>query len=141
MSRDASVELDFGDGTYTFRLAWGQLVNLQEACDAGPYVILERLMVGSWKMADVRETIRYGLIGGGQTPAQALKMVREYVEARPPVENLLAARAILSAGLMGAPEEGVGETDAADQTESNLTASPTEKSDLPQSTVAEPRSA
>lgn len=137
MSRDASVEIEFGDGTYMFRLAWGQLANLQEACDAGPYVILDRLMSGAWRMADLRETIRYGLIGGGQTPAQALKLVREYVECRPPMESLLVARAILSAGLMGAPEESLGEAEAADQKESPSMSSQTEKFDLPRSTGTE----
>ena len=119
MPRDARIELDFGPGTYCFRLAWGQLASLQEACDAGPYVILDRLMNGTWRVNDIRETIRYGLIGGGSvTPSEALKLVREYVEARPPIESLLTAQAILSAGLMGAPEEKVGERDAANQAES-----------------------
>jgi len=119
MSRDASIELDFGPGEQRFRLAWGQLASLQEACDAGPYVILERLMNGAWKMNDIRETIRYGLIGGGMPPHEALKLVREYVEARPPIESVMIAQAVLSAGLMGAPEEKVGEQDAASQTENS----------------------
>ena len=119
MGRDASIELDFGPELQRFRLAWGQLSSLQEACDAGPYVILDRIMNGTWRMNDIRETIRYGLIGGGMTPSDALKLVREYVEDRPPVENLMIAQAVLSAGLVGAPEEAVGEQDAASQTESS----------------------
>ncbi|MCV9910022.1 gene transfer agent family protein [Brucella sp. HL-2] len=115
MSRDASLTTDFGNDSYTFALRWGQLASLQEACDAGPYVILDRLVGGTWKMNDIRETIRYGLIGGGLAPAAALTLVREYVEARPPMENVLLARAILTAGLMGAPEEKVGEAEAANQ--------------------------
>ncbi|WGG61864.1 gene transfer agent family protein [Brucella intermedia] len=138
MSRNATVELDFGPGLQRFRLAWGQLSSLQEACDAGPYVILERIMNGTWKMNDIRETIRYGLIGGGMTPSEALKLVREYVEDRPPVESLMVAQAVLSAGLVGAPEEAVGEQDAANQTNQS-TVSPTEKSDLPPSTEQEPQ--
>lgn len=109
MSRDGSVELDFGDGTYKFRLPWGQLVNLQEACDVGPYVILHRIQSGTWRLEDLRETIRYGLIGGGIEPKTALRLVREYVEERPPAENLLYAEAILSAALLGVRDEKVGE--------------------------------
>lgn len=138
MSRDASLTTDFGNDNYTFALRWGQLASLQEACDAGPYVILERLATGTWKINDIRETIRYGLIGGGLTPPAALSLVREYVELRPPMENLLLARAILTAGLMGAPEEKVGEDEAANQGNQSMT-SPMEKSDLPQSTETEPQ--
>lgn len=126
MSRDGSIELEFGDGTHKFRLPWGELVNLQEACDAGPYVILSRLQDGTWRLADIRETIRYGLIGGGLEPSAALKLVREYVEQRPPVESVIYAQVVLSAALMGAPEEPVGEPEAASQTENPLTTSPTE---------------
>jgi len=113
MSRDASVELEFGDGTYRFRLGWGELANLQEACDAGPYVILNRLQSGQWRVADIREVVRYGLIGGGLKPTDALKLVKEYVESRPPMESILYAQVVLSAALMGAPEEKVGEQDEA----------------------------
>lgn len=138
MSRDASIEADFGDGTYKFRLAWGQLAGLQESCGAGPYIIRDRLITGAWRLNDIRETIRYGLIGGGLEPIAALNKVREYVEGRPPVENLELALAVISAGLMGAPEEKVGETPAANPTETELTISPMEKSDLPPSTGTEP---
>lgn len=105
MSRDASITLDWADGSYHFRLAWGELAELQEKCDAGPFVILNRLSSGTWKVHDISQTIRLGLIGGGLKPAEALKLTRKYVEERPPMENLVHAQVILSAGLMGAPEE------------------------------------
>ena len=115
MSRDARVELDWGDGTFTFRLGWGELVMLQEACDAGPYVVLQRLSTGTWRVEDISETIRCGLVGGGMTPADATKRVRSYVKDRPPMESLMVAQAVLSAGIIGAPEEVVGNPEAADQ--------------------------
>lgn len=133
MSRNASINLDFGDGAHAFRLAWGQLVELQEKCDAGPYVVLRRLMDGSWRMADIAETIRIGLVGGGMAPGEAIKLVRRYVEARPPMESILHAQAILSAALMGAPEEKPGEPEG--EAESGSTTSPTESSASPDSTA------
>lgn len=107
MSRNASITLTWADGDYVFRLAWGQLSQLQEQCDAGPYVILQRLMDGGWKMKDISEVIRFGLIGGGMEPIRALKLVRAYVEDRPPMESLMVAQAVLTAGVIGAPEEDV----------------------------------
>ncbi|MBB3944703.1 hypothetical protein GGQ73_000628 [Rhizobium skierniewicense] len=124
--RDGRIEFDWADGTYSFRLAWGQLAELQEKCDAGPYVVLQRLHSGSWRIEDITNIIRLGLIGAGLQPAAALKLVRAYVEDHPPMENLIPAQVILSASLMGAPEEKVGEDDAASQTESSLTNSQTE---------------
>ncbi|MEH0295871.1 gene transfer agent family protein [Agrobacterium sp. CCNWLW71] len=124
--RSARIELDWGDGTYTFRLAWGQLIELQEKCDAGPYVILQRLQTGAWQMEDISNVIRLGLIGGGMTAVDALKKTRAYVEAFPPMDNLLPAQGILAAALMGAPDETVGEADAAIPKENSSTPSQTE---------------
>ncbi|WGG61946.1 gene transfer agent family protein [Brucella intermedia] len=135
MSRDAKIELDWADGTYTFRLGWGEFSRLQEACDAGPWVILERVKNNEWKTEDLRETIRYGLIGAGMEPTKALKLVREYVETRPLSESVVFAHLILSAGIFGAPEEKVGEHKAAKRTKKSSTASRTGKSASPLSTA------
>lgn len=121
MSRDGSITLPFADGPKVFRLAWGELVKLQEACDAGPYVVYQRLMLGNWKIGDISNTIRLGLIGGGLTPDKALGFVRDYVETRPPLESLPLAQGILGTALQGAPDEPPGEHDG----ETAGTSSPT----------------
>lgn len=138
--RDARIDLTWADGDYSFRLGWGELAELQEKCNAGPYVVLNRLQSGEWRMEDISNVIRLGLIGAGQgmTPVRAVGMVRRYVEDRPPLENLFIATVILQAGLMGAPEEPVGESAAANPKVDNLTISQTEKSDLPPSMEPEP---
>ena len=108
--RDARIEHEFADGDYSFRLAWGELVELQEKCDAGPYVVLQRLLGVEWRMEDIVEVVRIGLIGGGLEPAKALTLTKRYVKSRPPTETLPLARAILMAGILGAPDEKVGAT-------------------------------
>ncbi len=105
MSRDGSLTLPFADGDYTFRLGWGELIQLQEATDAGPYVVMQRLASGAWKVDDISHTIRLALIGGGLKPADALRLTRQYVEQRPPMENVILAQGVLGASLMGAPED------------------------------------
>lgn len=127
LSRDAKITIDWGDDTYDFRLGWGEIVSLQEAVDAGPYVVLNRLYSNQWRVEDISNVVRLGLIGGGMTPADALKKVRAYVEARPPLENVLVAQAILAAGLQGAPEEKVGEDEG--EAKNGSTTSPTESSE------------
>lgn len=110
MSRDASLEVDFGDGTYRFRLGYRELMELQEKCDAGPTWILQRLAAPNaenrgWRVEDIANIIRLGLIGGGMAPTDALRFVRTYVEGRPLIESLLPAQTILSVALVGAPDE------------------------------------
>lgn len=127
MGRDASVTLAWADGNYTFRLAWAQLIELQEQCDAGPFVILQRLAAGTWRMEDVSHTIRLGLIGGGADPAKAIALVQRYVESRPPLENVMLARGILGIAVQGAPDEKPGEADG--EAANDTTTSPTESSE------------
>ncbi|MDH3232197.1 MAG: gene transfer agent family protein [Alphaproteobacteria bacterium] len=105
MSRDAKVDLKWADGTHTFRLAWGGIIELQEKCDAGPHFILNRLHDDSWHAEDISNVIRLGLIGGGMPPAAALALVERYVEQRPLLESRDTARAILFCALVGAPDE------------------------------------
>lgn len=134
MSRDASIDLDWADGTFRFRLGWGELEELQEKTDAGPYVVLRRLWDGTWRIQDLSNVVRLGLIGGGMEPATALRKVRAYVEARPAMESVDPAAAILAAALIGAADEPVGESEAPDLMEDLSTASPMERSDTAPST-------
>lgn len=137
MSRDASVTLPFADGDYVFRLAWGELAKLQEERDAGAYLVLERLLNGRWFTQDISAVIRLGLMGGGADPIKSLKLVRSYVEDRPPLENLVYAQRVLGAAIAGVAEEDVGKkSEAANQVGSDH--SPTENSDLPPSTETAP---
>lgn len=105
MSRDASCTMDWADGTYVFRLPYGQIAELQEKTGCGPQFLLSRLVDGTWKIDDLRETIRLGLIGGGTEPLKALHLVRAYVEGRPLLDSVLPARAILTAALVGVEGE------------------------------------
>lgn len=115
MSRDGRIELTIWDGEYAFRLGWGELALLQEKCDAGPYVVLRRLMDGSWRLEDVEGVLRLGLIGAGRTPEEATRLIKAHVKSRPPAEYVVYATLVLQAGVIGAPDESVGETEAANQ--------------------------
>jgi len=132
MSRDAGISLKWADGEYAFRLPIGRLIELQEKCDAGPAFIMTRLQQGVWRVEDVRETIRLGLIGGGTKPTDALKLVERYVDERPMFESVVTAEAIISAALVGAPDEQHPKLQA-DQTETSPLSG--QKSDGPPSSV------
>jgi len=149
MSRDARIIRDFGDGTYSFRLGIGELVELQEQCDCGPWYLMA--MFASLDKASLHpdpvkglspkhtsHIVRLGLIGGGMEPVTALKKVRHYVEQRPANEYLNLAFEVLVAALEGAPDEEVGEPDAGEQ-EIKSMISREGSADLPNSTeLAQP---
>jgi hypothetical protein len=80
---DNFITLDWGDGTYVFRLPIGQLAELQTKCGAGLGKIFARLHSGRYQerstgdvvlnplqaefhYEDIVEVIRLGLIGGNQ---------------------------------------------------------------------------
>jgi hypothetical protein len=136
MSRDGSCEIAFNGRRTMFKLAWRELMKIQEACDAGPYVVLDRLLSGRWRLQDISEVIKWGLIGAGMPQADALKLVESEVEGRRPLENLIIAQTILGTGLVGAPEEDVGKKSEAASPE-EMTLSQTENSDLPPSSETE----
>lgn len=132
MSRNASITLEWADGEYVFRLPLGQLRELQEKTDCGPLFLFNRILAGQWKVDDLRETIRLGLIGGGLEPAKATTLVKRYVDERPYTESIKPAQAILGAALIGAPDgEKPGKRKAAKEAAKTF---PTEDSPLPQST-------
>jgi hypothetical protein len=126
MTRDARIELTIWDGDYEFRLGWGELAQLQEKCDAGPYVILNRINANAWRMEDIEGVLRLGLIGAGRRPEDATKLIKDHVKTRPAADYVVHASVVLSAALVGASDEAVGEEDAANQQQISSTNSPTE---------------
>jgi hypothetical protein len=119
MSRNGSIELDWADGTYTFRLAIGQLRELQETINKprakigapliGPASLYNLIVARDAWLHEVREVIRLGLIGGGTKPIEAADLVRRYVEERPLAESSVYAVGILGAALFGTNEETLSE--------------------------------
>lgn len=108
MARSPETILQFADGEYLFRLNLKQVEELQEKCDAGPSEVLRRLMSDTWRVADVRETIRLGLIGGGLAPAAALTMVRRYVDDCALAPNVIVAIVVMQSRLYPFEDEPLG---------------------------------
>lgn len=104
-NRKAEIRLTWADGEHTFKLALGQIRELQEKTDCGPMELVNRMMRGTWRVDDIRETIRLGLIGGGLDPIKSLSLVGRYVDGRPLAESVQVAQAVLSVLLFGVNEE------------------------------------
>ncbi|MET4636161.1 gene transfer agent family protein [Kaistia defluvii] len=134
MSRDGSVSFAWGDGEHRFRLAIGEWRELQEKTGVGPAELLQRVSTGRWRVDDIRETLRVGLIGGGMKPLEALGLVTRYVDVFPLMDNVPAAQAVLITALVGPPEEPVGKREPAEATTeaTEMDASPSPNSMAPE---------
>jgi Phage tail tube protein, GTA-gp10 len=138
MSRTAKLTLEWADGEYDFKLAIGELEELEAATrriknEAGEYayigpIELHKLLTSGTCLArDVRETIRIGLIGGGIKPAEALRLVKRYVDEVPDfLLNRNIAALIVGAMLAGFEIEPLGKS-----SEATSTTEPTTTVDFP----------
>jgi len=107
-SRNASVTFEWAGEERCFRLPIGMLRELQEKTGAGPFELMRRIQFDQWRVDDLRETIRCGLIGGGMTPNEAGRLVKTYVDDRPLAEARNPAIVILGAAIYGVDDEPLG---------------------------------
>lgn len=127
------IDLKFADGEYKFALGLAQIQEIQRACDAGIGAVYARVLQGrvasdvtvghsgyaAYRLEDIVETVRQGLIGGGEglvdgqvvkvSSLRANELVDRYLHAMPLAEQWNLAAAILFAKIEGyAPAAGDG---------------------------------
>lgn len=127
-----TVDLAFADGSYTFALPIARINELQSKTGIGIGALFNRVLKGvarvgdqivlapsaaEFYLADIYETVRQGLIGGGRgivddqevivTPAVAERLMKNYVlpESGQPLRDAWSmAAAILGACVVGFDE-------------------------------------
>lgn len=107
------ISLLWAGGENDFALGLGQLRALQTSCDAGPETLLKRMGSGDWRVDDIIETLRLGLVGGGMESKLATPLVMRLVEVHPWIEFRETAYRILGAALVGVKDDPLGETSPA----------------------------
>lgn len=119
-------------GEHDFALDIGALRALQDACNAGPEEIRSRIIAGTWRVNDLFDTIRLGLVGAGaMKDADARRFVTQLWEQHPAVQFRFVAAQVLAAALFGVEDDPVGEPTGA-------TAAPPENGSSPASTATAP---
>lgn len=95
----------FGDAERTFRLTPKLIVELERKTGVGIGALITRVVGRQFTHADLSETIRLGLIGGGTSPGEAEALVLTYASSRPLAETYPLALAILMALWSGASDD------------------------------------
>lgn len=103
------VRLAWPGGEHEFMLPLGRLRALQGNCNAGPEEIFNRLRLGKWRVDDVIEAVRHGLIGGGMPEEEAGPLVTTVVEQGALIPVKLTAISVLGHALLGPEDDPVGE--------------------------------
>lgn len=98
-------------GEHAFRLGIAELRALQDKCDAGPGHVAERLMGshGGWRVDDIVQPLRLGLVGGGMGQPEAGTLVLKVFEESGPAELRAVAYSVLMASILGPPEDQPGD--------------------------------
>lgn len=130
------VTISFGGEDREFNIAvLKYALELQDICNCGPQELLARFLNGTWRLTDLRETIRIGLIGAGMEPGAAQKLVKTYVDERPWMESLPTVKVIVMAALVGIPGDEPGKKAIAERTPTeDRPSSETAALSVPQST-------
>jgi hypothetical protein len=95
----------FGDAEYPFRLSPALMIELEHKTSAGIGALCTRIFNRQFSQADIHETIRLSLIGGGIKPERAAALVASYAADRPLSETYPLAVAVLDAVWFGQPHE------------------------------------
>lgn len=91
----------FGDQDRTFRLSPELIAELERKTGRGIGGLCRDLFAGNFRHAEVLETIRLALIGGGEAPEDAAALVATYAAPRPVMEPYAVAVSILETTMLG----------------------------------------
>lgn len=133
--RDPEV-INWAGGEHPFLLRIGEMLALEKNCGTGISAVFARLsssLTGApaWHVADITETLRLGLIGGGLARDEAQKLVSRTVDRAGLLSLAPIAMAVLLVSLKGDdPEDAENEDNPAADSASGPDAEGQKKKDL-----------
>ena len=95
MTRPTAHAATFAGRNRIFDLRIDEIGQLETLCGSGIGAIYTRVATLQFRLSDVRETIRLGLIGGGLAGSHADLLVEQNVDGRPVNESVPLAYSIL----------------------------------------------
>lgn len=94
-----------GDKDHDFHLTQPLVEELERLTEVGIGSLCKRLFAGDFSHADICQTIRLALIGGGTDPQEAAHLVAVYVTGAPLARVYPLAVSILEATWFGVEEQ------------------------------------
>jgi hypothetical protein len=119
-----SIEGTWANDERRFFLGIGELIALEDKRNAGLAEIYRRLSSLDWRLDDVRETIRLGLMGAGTDAPIARRIVESHVTPGQIALAAVLAQSIIGAALAGRGDLGKAEA-ATEAPEANASPPPT----------------
>lgn len=99
-----ALRRDYAGAERDFRLGFGDLLDLEEACGKVPVgTIYKRLHAWDFRAQEVYHVVRLGLVGGGLAAAEAKRIVDERFNTLPLETHVRLAVEILLDMMEGAP--------------------------------------
>jgi Phage tail tube protein, GTA-gp10 len=91
----------FGDGKHDFKLTVPMINELERTTGTGIGGLCKRLFNSDFKLHEITEVIRLGLIGAGENPETANALVKNYLTDQPLGSAYPLAVSILEALMFG----------------------------------------
>ncbi|WP_347139433.1 gene transfer agent family protein [Paracoccus sp. SSK6] len=113
------IVLNWAGGEHPFLLRIGEMIALEKACGSGIAPVFARLrssLTGAptWHVADITETLRLGMIGGGIPRQEAQEIVSVTVDRVGLMALAPTAMSVLFASLKSDGDEEEDDGDTAD---------------------------
>lgn len=103
----ADVIADWAGKDRLFRLTFGGVLDLEEACGKEAIgAIFLRVSTGQFRAQDVWHTIRLALIGGGENKVEAKRLLETHFDRAPYLDNAALAGDILVSLMAGVEDDG-----------------------------------
>ena len=101
--------INWPGGEHEFRLGIGELRAIEQRSDAGVAVVMMRLIGQQWKIDDVVNPIRLGLIGAGMPERDAQKALESAMDVASPYALAITAAEVLRRFIMWETDDQTGD--------------------------------
>ncbi|RJG44920.1 gene transfer agent family protein [Mesorhizobium sp. DCY119] len=101
----------FGDAEYNFELTFNLAHSFERDNRKSLFATMNGLIAGDWRVSDVAEIVRLGLVGGGTDEIRSHELVETYVRNRPVAPSANLALEILEAAFFEIEDPAKAEAD------------------------------
>ncbi len=98
---ETTISRPFAGAEYTFDLTFSLALEFERNLRKSLYAAMRAMLAGDWRLRDVEEIIRLGLIGGGTDDIEAVRLIEDHVKPAPIARHAKLCTDILEAAFFG----------------------------------------